>query len=104
MAENIDKIYKEYKEETNMTYNELLKWSKNPCSKKASLSRDPIKRNLRLLKKNKSEWTKKDVEDAKRTINFINRMRGSEAGDEIKGCGVSKKTISLKNWAYNPNK
>ena len=87
-----------------MTYTELLQWSKNPCNNKASLSKAPIRRNLRLLSKPKSQWSSGDVIDAKKTIAFIARMKKVKAGDKVKGCGLSKRTISLLNWAYDPRK
>jgi hypothetical protein len=87
-----------------MSYSELEAWSKTECSKKASLDRAPIQRNLRLLSKAKEDWTANDIEDANRTISFVSRMRGAEQGPEASmGC-PSKRDISLKNWAYDPSK
>lgn len=103
-AENIDEVYAKYKEVTNMSYSELKTWAESECSKKASLDRSPIERNLRLLSKSKSEWTSKDISDANRTISFVSRMKGAEQGEPAsEGC-PSKRDISLKNWAYNPSK
>lgn len=104
MSGNKDKVYLEYKRKTNMTYSELKRWASNPCSKKASMDRKPIQRNLRLLKKNKSKWNEQDLKDAKKTIAFISRMKNVSAGNPVKGCKESKRTISLKNWGYDPNK
>ena len=80
----IDETYSKYKDKTNMSYTELLIWSKNPASKLASLDRSPIRRNLRLLKKPKKDWTALDVK-------------------EVSG-KLSKRDISLLNWAFNPFK
>lgn len=99
----IEKTYKKYKNSVNMTYSELLAWSNNPCSKKASIDRSPINRNLELLSTPKSDWTKKHIKWAKKTISFVARMKKVNAGRPICN-GLSKRTISLKNWAYNPNK
>lgn len=97
----LDQVYKAYKANTNMSCSSLKAWSKTDCSKKASLSRGPIQRNLRLLCKPKSEWTSKDVKDAKRTIAFNQRMKGMPKGKPAaKGC-PSKRDISLKNWAWS---
>lgn len=99
---DLDKVYREYKANTNMSCSQLKSWGKNPCSRKASLSRGPIQRNLRLLCKRKDEWTSKDVKDAKRTIAFNKRMKGVEKGEPAtKGC-PSKRDISLRNWAWKP--
>jgi len=101
-----EEIYQQWQDHVNMTANELQEWSTNPCSRQAS--KDPIaviKRNLRLLTKNKSEWTDGDYEDADRTVSFISRMRGNEgettADGGAHGC-PDDKSISLLNWAYNP--
>ena len=58
---NLERTYLKYKRSVNMTYTELLRWSKNRCSYKASLNRKPINRNLRLLKKPKIQWNSKDI-------------------------------------------
>jgi len=83
-----------------MTYDELLQWSKNPLSHKASLTREPIERNLKLLKK--ANWDDLDEWNAKRTIAFINRMKHVRGGRPVnKHTTLSKRDISLRNWAYN---
>ncbi len=86
-----------------MSYSEFKKWAKSKCSKKASLNRAPIKRNLALLKKPKSRWTDKDIEEAKKTISFNARMIKFKPRKKV--CkGKSKQNISLLNWALNPFK
>lgn len=102
-----DEVYSEWNDTVNVSASELQKWSRNPCSRQAS--KDPeavIKRNLRLLDKNKEDWTSNDVEDAKRTISFVNRMNSEEMRPDSPregphGC-PSEWAISLLNWAYNP--
>ena len=106
--EEIEARYDDYMNAVNMTYSELKAWSETECSTLASLDRSPIERNLELLQTNKDAWTESNYEDAGKTIAFINRMRENRAGDILEDsngniCG-SKRTISLLNWAYNPNK
>jgi hypothetical protein len=106
--EEIEARYDDYMNAVNMTYSELKAWSETECSTLASLDLGPIERNLELLQTNKADWTEKHYEDAGKTIAFINRMRENQAGDILEDsngnvCG-SKRTISLLNWAYNPNK
>jgi hypothetical protein len=106
--EEIDARYDDYMSAVNMTYSELKAWSETECSTLASLDRGPINRNLELLQTNKADWNDSHYEDAGKTIAFINRMRENRAGDILEDsngnvCG-SKRTISLLNWAYNPNK
>lgn len=98
-----DFIYAKYHRSINMSYSELLAWSKNPCSKLASLSRGPIKRNLHLLKLNKSQWHNKEIKYAIKTLSFLARHKGQPSGKPVKNCNLSKRTIALMNWAYNPN-
>lgn len=108
ITEEIALRYDDYMSAVNMTYSELKAWAETECSTLASLDRSPIERNLELLSTNKEEWTNKHFEWAGKTIAFINRMRENTAGDLLtdsngNDCG-SKRTISLKNWAYDPNK
>lgn len=100
----IHNIYKKYNDTTNMSFSELLKWGNNPCSKKASVDRQPIKRNLLLLGTPKKGWTKWHANEAKKMLSFEARHSKGKTGKEVKGCGISKRTISRKNWAVDPNK
>lgn len=108
ITEEIAMRYDDYMSAVNMTYSDLKAWAETECSTLASLDRSPIERNLELLSTNKDEWTNKHFEWAGKTIAFINRMKENTAGDLLTDsngneCG-SKRTISLKNWAYDPNK
>lgn len=104
IQDTIDEVYKKYHDTVNMSYSELKAWSETDCSKKASLDRSPINRNLNLLSKKKSEWGAAEVKSANRTISFVSRMKGAEQGEPVSDKCPSKRDISLKNWAYNPNK
>ena len=104
LAEIIDQVYKKYHDTVNMSYSELLAWSKTECSTKASLDRGPINRNLNLLSKKKEDWGATEVKSANRTISFVSRMKNMEQGKPVSKTCPSKRDISLKNWAYNPNK
>src|SRR6056297_3842777 len=98
--EEINKVYDKYKKKTNMTFTELLIWSKNPASKLASLDRSPIRRNLRLLKKPKSKWNVQDVEDANKTISYLARARKIKGGKKVYK-NMSKNQIALRNWGHD---
>lgn len=104
LSEIIDEVYKKYNDTVNMSYSELKAWSETDCSKKASLDRGPINRNLNLLSKKKADWGANEVKSANRTISFVSRMKNMEQGDPVSKDCPSKRDISLKNWAYNPNK
>lgn len=103
--ERLNEVYASWRSTVNMSASELERWSDNPCSRKASLNPSAvISRNLRLLRKKKSEWDSRDIKDANRTISFVSRMRGMPKGEPVaEGC-PSKRDISLRNWAYNPDK
>lgn len=100
----LNEVYSSYHSTVNMSASELETWSKNECSKKASVSRAPIKRNLELLRTKKESWTSKHIRWANRTISFVSRMKGNDSGEPAADGCPSKKTISLKNWAYDPGK
>jgi hypothetical protein len=104
LSEIIDEVYSKYHGIVNMSYSELKAWSETDCSKLASLDRSPITRNLNLLSKKKSEWGANEVKSANRTISFVSRMKNMEQGEPVSKTCPSKRDISLKNWAYNPNK
>lgn len=104
LTDVIDEVYSKYHKLVNMSYSELKAWSETDCSKKASLNRGPINRNLNLLSKKKADWGASEVKSANRTISFINRMKNMEQGEPVSVKCPSKRDISLKNWAYNPSK
>ncbi len=104
LSETVDEVYSKYHDTVNMSYSELKAWSETDCSKKASLDRGPVTRNLNLLSKKKSEWGANEVKSANRTISFVSRMKNMEQGEPVSKNCPSKRDISLKNWAYNPNK
>lgn len=103
--EEIDETYTEYKKSVNMSYSELKRWSENKCSRKASLGRDAINRNLKLLSKKKADWTSNDATEARKAIAYIARAIKQPQGKNVsEECPYSKNYIALKNWAYDRNK
>jgi len=103
--EEIDETFKEYKASVNMSYSELNRWSETECSKKASIGRTAINRNLTLLSKKKADWTSANATEARKAIAYIARARKQEQGKNVsKDCPYSKNYIALKNWAYDRNK
>lgn len=101
---DLDETYAEYKSQTNMTYSELLAWSRTPCSRKASLDRRPIRRNLKLLSKPKSQWNKADMREAKKAISYLKRAKKIRSNNFVKECGYTVNEIALKNWAWDAKK
>ena len=104
--EELDDVYSKWRDAVNMSASELKAWNENPCSRKASVDAAAvIERNLELLETPKDRWDRRLVDNAKRTISFVARMRGAEQGEPVnEECQISKRDISLKNWAYDPSK
>jgi len=103
--EEIDETYTEYKSSVNMSYSELKRWSETECSKKASIGRTAINRNLTLLSKKKADWTSANATEARKAIAYIARAIKQPQGKDVsKDCPYSKNYIALKNWAYDRNK
>lgn len=103
MNQELEAVYEKYYNEVNMSYSELKTWANNPCSKKASLDRSPIKRNLHLLSTPKSRWKTKEISWANKTISYLARARKIKSSNEICN-GYTKNEIALKNWAYDVNR
>lgn len=99
--EKINLVFEKYYKLVNMNYSELLEWSKNPASRLASLSREPIKRNLRILKLNKDEWTSNTVKSALRTISYLSRATKIKSKNLSGYKDYTRNEIALKNWAYD---
>ena len=103
--EEIDETYTEYKASVNMSYSELKRWSESECSKKASIGRTAINRNLTLLSKKKADWTSANATEARKAIAYIARAKKQPQGKNVsEECPYSKNYIALKNWAYDRNK
>lgn len=99
-----DEWYERYHQAVNMSADQLAAWADDPCSKLASESRAPIRRNLHLLRTRKARWGDKEVRWAKRTVSFIARMRAVSPGKPAAPGCPSKRDIALKNWGYDPEK
>lgn len=101
-------VCRRYLRAVNMTRGQLARWSRNPCSRTASLSREPITRNLRLLgMRDCARWGLREARDARRTLSFIARHRAQRAGDRgtsgASGC-PSRRDVALMNWGYRPGR
>jgi len=97
----IDKVFKKFKNATNMTAQELRIWRDNPKSREASLSREPIRRNLRLLSTPKSKWGAKEVKDANKTISYLARAKEIPRAKGVPRNKLTDNEIALRNWSYD---
>lgn len=98
---NLDQVYSKYKKATNMSYTELKIWSKNKKSREASLNRKPIIRNLRLLKKRKSNWTTKDIQEANKTISYLARAKKIKRKKGVPKDQLTPNEIAMRNWGFD---
>jgi hypothetical protein len=104
----VDSVFKEFYQLTNMSYGQLLNWSKNPKSKLIGSDVSQINMTLDLLNTNKVNWNKKQLDNAKKVISSIKRILKAKNGNDIKvnkqSIGLSKKDIALKNYGYDNQK
>jgi hypothetical protein len=101
IQKEIDQAYTKYHKATNMSFTELLLWSRNPKSKEASLSRGPIRSNLSLLKKKKGAWKTQDIEKANKTISYLARAKKIKRAKGYKKTELTPNEIALKNWGFD---
>ena len=97
----INETFRKYKNSTNMTAQELRIWRDNPKSREASLSREPIRRNLRLLSKPKDKWTAKEVKDANKTISYLARAKEIPRAKGVPRNKLTDNEIALRNWGFD---
>jgi hypothetical protein len=101
----LDIVFSNYHKAVNMSFSQLESWSKTEYSKLASLSREPITRNLKLLGKNKKDWSREDISGANKTIAYIARAKAIGKGQVTKATSpYGRNEIAMKNWAYDMSK
>lgn len=97
----INETFRKYKNATNMSARELKIWSNNPKSREASLSREPIRRNIRLLSTPKRRWGAREVEDANRTISYLARAKKIDRKDGVPRKELTTNEKALRNWGFD---
>lgn len=99
VKDELEKVYSKYKKKVNMTFTELLIWSKKSPDK--FKNKYYFKINLGLLRKNKSKWNYYDINNAKKIIYLLSSLKCTK-----KSAKNSKKLtnndINLLNLGYNP--
>lgn len=101
--DRIDEAYKKFKSVVNMSKSAIERWAESPCSKKASLSRAPIKRVIKLLETKKEDWTSASASQGLKVYGFVSRMKNAEQGKPMsEECKMSKRDASLMNWGHKP--
>ena len=103
--EEIDQRYEEFQDAVNMNASEIEEWGKDDCADQASENPQQVRdRVVGLLRTPKEEWGESEYEAAGRVISFVSRMSGVQGGDAPSDDCPSKRTISLRNWGFDPNK
>jgi len=109
---DLDKVYDEFKDNTNMTADELEAWKDSDqfdayedVKSGGEDINEPVNDAIDLLETPKDEWTSNDVDEAEQLNSFVSRMRGVNSGDPIPGSDpdLSKRDASLINWGFDPN-
>jgi len=93
-----------YDKERNMTCKEMKSWAEDPCSRKASIGRAAVKRNIKLTCTSSKDWNQSIDNEAKKAYSYLRRAKKIKSSKQVKGCGLTKNEIALKNWAYDIKK
>jgi hypothetical protein len=109
-------IYNKWKSLINMSQKSLDSWAKNDDRLLASINREEAEEagdiqsgydSFHRIKRRKSKpfdkWTAQDFDNAAQENGFNSRMLGGKPGQPIKGSGMSKWEISLRNWGHDPS-
>jgi hypothetical protein len=97
-------IINKYFRNVNMSARELKEWSETDLSKKASLDRRPINRNLKLLSTPIEEWIPRYYVWASKTNSYLARARKIPRSKIEIDDGYTRNEIAMKNWAYDIKK
>jgi hypothetical protein len=111
-----DKIYDEWSDLVNMSYEELKTFYNSKEGKEAGLSSDEAKKQgiksgresarwIFLMKKtSKKDWNDSMWQWARRQISFIKRMKGVKGDLHDKDGVKTRKHTALLIWGHNPEK
>ena len=116
-----EETYKKWNELVNMSPKELSDFIDSEEGEEAGLSRkdardagaggrkitsgrDSARAIVRMLKRDKEEWSDNDWKWANKQINFISRMRGNEGPNRDEKGRPTRKLLALKIWGHDPEK
>ena len=125
MTESLDpekeEIYKKWDKLVNMSAKELETFIDSDEGEEAGLSRkeasdagaggkkitsgrDSARAIVRMLKRDKEQWSDNDWDWANKQINFISRMSGNKGPNRDDKGRPTRKLLSLKIWGHDPEK
>ena len=104
-----DEKIKEFEEAVNMTAKEIEDWLKTDESKSVGQKdedgnikgRESGKHIVKILNKDKSDYTEADFERIKKVVSYVHRHMAQKPSSDIEN---SNWRYSLKNWGHDPCK
>lgn len=107
-SDDLDALYSAYNDKRNMSVSALERWLDSTCFEdyNASSSGNPraaVERNMRLIERDKDEWTANDRRDAVRMLSFHER-HGAQDSDQFVSaeCDLAPSTAGQISWALDP--
>lgn len=102
-------VLKDFQEAVNMDASEIKKWLKTEESssvgqkdKKGKIKgRKSGKKIIKILKKDRSDYTKKDFKHMKKVVGYVHRHLAQKPSKDIED---TPWRYSLMNWGYDPLK
>lgn len=71
----LDRVFREYHETTNISCEKLKSLKKNQCSRKSNFKLDDLNRNVHLQCTPKKFWGDREIKEAKETIKLLKKRR-----------------------------
>lgn len=103
LASDIALYRNRYSKATNMGCSEMKRWRDNPLSRRASVGRLAVNRNVRLQCGELS--SPRDLVDLKKATSYLSRAKSiPRSKTEVGDSGYTKNEIALKNWAFDVKK
>ena len=107
MADDQQQTINEFNENVNMTRKELEDWLQTDESQSVgqgegeSKGHESGRRIVKLLEKNKSDYTDDDVDHMQKVNSYVKRHLGQGPKNDVEN---SKWRYSLMNWGHDPLK
>jgi hypothetical protein len=108
-TDDLDALYTAYNDRRNMSASALESWLDSTCFEDytGSSGGDPraaVERNIRLIERDKSEWTDADRRDAVRMLSYHERHGEQSGSDETVSaeCELSPNVAGRISWAVDP--
>ena len=107
MADDRQQTIDEFGDAVNMTRKELEDWLETEESQSVgqgngeSKGHESGRRIVKLLEKNKSDYTDDDIDHMRRVVSYVHRHQSQKPSGDVK---YSNWRYSLLNWGHDPLK